>query len=84
MASIDIDVSDYLDELSTKELLRELAARTAKGDLSASVDCYRDWERLADFIAEGQTEDALALLARLSPAPTPTPTVLFFAHLRGH
>jgi hypothetical protein len=84
MACIDIDVSDYLDELSTQELLSELADRQAKGDKGAAVDCFRDWDRLADFIAEGQTKDALALLARLSPAPTPPPTVLFFAHLRGH
>jgi hypothetical protein len=65
MASIYVNFSDYLDEVSTKELERELEGRDDRN--ATTSEGWRDWQRLADFIASGATVDALELLASLSP-----------------
>ena len=83
MAYLDFDVSDYIGELSTKELVAELERRTNGGDKDAVFE-YRDWDRLADFIAEGRTREALDLLSGLSPLHFQPVTTLFYAHVRGH
>lgn len=70
MAIIDFDPIDYIDEISTKSLVRELETRRERGDGEAYTSddrMWREWVRLADLIAEGDTKEALYLLATLSP-----------------
>lgn len=78
MACIDIDIIDYIDELTTEELVEELNGRRERGDTKATTNgAWREWERLADFIAQGDTREALYLLAKLAPTPITPSTTLF-------
>ncbi|MFC0246435.1 hypothetical protein ACFOLL_04530 [Falsochrobactrum ovis] len=68
MAYIEFDPYDYIDEITTKQLVRELEGRRADGDSDAHTDrAWREWVMLAELIAEGRKSDALDLLARLAP-----------------
>lgn len=86
MAYVDvyIDPADHIDELSTKELMEELDRRAKNGDPEAREPEWRDWDRLADFIAEGRTREALYILSSLAPTRIVPNTTLFFAEARNH
>ena len=77
MASIDFDPIDFIDEISTKELVRELESRRERGDGDARTDrLWREWCLLADLIAQGDTREALDLLATRAPVEiNPSTTV---------
>jgi len=68
MAYIDFDPYDYIDEITTKRLVRELESRREAGDGDVHTDrAWREWVLLAELIAEGRSTEALDLLARLAP-----------------
>lgn len=65
---VDIVIEDHLDEVDTKVLIKELERRSSKGDRSVDLGPeWRDWQRLADYIVEGEMTLALDELYRLSP-----------------
>ena len=71
MATIEFEISDYLDEATTQELLDELRHR------GVGIGDYSNPQLLADLIASGNTQDALDLLHRMAPdTHTPRTTLL--------
>lgn len=66
-ASVEIDISEHLEEVPTEDLLQELQEREIEGP-----DCYdRDYaERALTALIGGRPSEALALLDRaLNPWP---------------
>lgn len=76
MATIDIDIDDYLDEASTSSLIEELEGR-ARRDPNAkqALAAYRsstdqlaaDWRLLVDLIAARDCDEALHLIRKMVP-----------------
>lgn len=77
--SVDIDLEDYIDELSDKDLIEELQDRFERGRIKPAMlsaarqfvapdDGGRMLRLLADQIACGETAEALDTLASMFPA----------------
>lgn len=82
--TVEFDAWEVLDEISTKELVKELSDRAGRGDTSAKfADVEADWLRLEDYIAEGRTRDALDLLFRLRPGLQHPSTAIGLSLVRG-
>lgn len=76
MATIDIDIDDYLDEASTSALIDELEGRARRDPKAKSIlASYRastdqiaaEWRLLVDLVALHQIDDALHLIRKMVP-----------------
>ena len=83
---IDFDPEDFIKEISTAKLESELVRRKKKvpgaKPAKLSDDELRDWTLLADLIAEGNTSEALDLLARLHPQEFSPSLILNLSKIR--
>lgn len=82
--TVDIEIDDYLEDASTEALEEELKSRKIQG--RSECNAWRDWQMLADLIAQGEKAAALSLLSELSPASlhSPAAILLINGNTTGH
>lgn len=66
--SADVYIADILDDIEDGDLIAELRARGKLTEVERQTHALeRDWDLLAELIAEGRSREALDLLASIAP-----------------
>lgn len=74
MALVDIDIEDYLDEVDTKYLIKELRIRKEKGTLKGDADdifhvleAWEKWPDITNVLEQRKQEWVIENWERIEP-----------------
>ena len=66
--SADVYIDEILEDVDSDDLIEELKARGKWQEVGRQIHALeRDWDLLAELIAEGRSREALDLLASIAP-----------------